>query len=153
MSMKADIALDAREKTFASGLLPELIAAPRHARPGDLLAVVSARPAIGGDLEAWCRFTRNTLIGSSIETGRTRVANLSEPRACGCGLGHDSVSCREPLGRLLPRALGQTSFAPASRRHVDRRLPNTRYARATAARSSFVAAAAAVLRKEKEGTG
>ena len=61
MTMKADIELEAGDRTFATGLLPELIAALRQTRPGDLLAVVSAQPAIGGDLEAWCRFTRNTL--------------------------------------------------------------------------------------------
>jgi pyruvate-formate lyase-activating enzyme len=71
MTMKADIELDAGDRTFATGLLPELIAVLRRSRPGDLVAVDSARP-IGGDLEAWCRFTRNTLIASSVEIGRTR---------------------------------------------------------------------------------
>ena len=72
MTMKADIELEAGDRTVATGLLPELIAALRQTRPGDLLAVVSAQPAIGGDLEAWCRFTRNTLIESRVETGRAR---------------------------------------------------------------------------------
>ena len=43
----ADLELDARGKTFSSGLLPELIAALRRSRPGDLLAVTSADPGLG----------------------------------------------------------------------------------------------------------
>jgi pyruvate-formate lyase-activating enzyme/TusA-related sulfurtransferase len=70
--MKANIELDADAKTFASGLLPELIAALRRSRPGDLLAIISAEAGVGADLEAWCRFTRNTLIDTSVEADRTR---------------------------------------------------------------------------------
>src|SRR5256884_1748484 len=40
--MKANIDLDVGSKTFASGLLPELIAALRRSHPGDLIAVVGA---------------------------------------------------------------------------------------------------------------
>jgi pyruvate-formate lyase-activating enzyme/TusA-related sulfurtransferase len=72
MQVKSNIELDAGRETFATGLLPHLIAALRRSRPGDLLAVISSQPSIGADLEAWCRFTRNTLIGSSVEAGRTR---------------------------------------------------------------------------------
>jgi TusA-related sulfurtransferase/uncharacterized Fe-S cluster-containing radical SAM superfamily protein len=70
--MKAHVELDAGAKTFSSGLLPEMIAALRQCRPGDLLAVVSAEPGLGAGLEAWCRFTRNTLIDTSVERGRMR---------------------------------------------------------------------------------
>jgi pyruvate-formate lyase-activating enzyme/TusA-related sulfurtransferase len=70
--MKATVEIDAGGKTFATGLLPELIAAVRRAKPGDLLALTSDQPSLGPDLETWCRFTRNSLIGSSIEAGRTR---------------------------------------------------------------------------------
>src|SRR5258707_9566719 len=76
MQMKSNIELDAGRETFATGLLPQLIAALRRSRPGDLLAVISSQPSIGADLEAWCRFTRNTLIGSSVEAGRTRLIIL-----------------------------------------------------------------------------
>jgi uncharacterized radical SAM superfamily Fe-S cluster-containing enzyme/TusA-related sulfurtransferase len=69
---KVDLELDASAKTFSSGLLPELIAALRRSRPGDLLAVISADPGLGDELEAWCRFTRNTLIDTAVEAGRTR---------------------------------------------------------------------------------
>lgn len=70
--MKANIEIDVDHRTFATGLLPELIGALRRSRLGDLLAVVGDEPSIGADLEAWCRFTRNTLIESNVEAGRTR---------------------------------------------------------------------------------
>ena len=72
MQTKASIELDAGAKTFASGLLPELVAALRRCRPGDLLAVTSGDAHIGADLETWCRFTRNALIDTTVEAGRTR---------------------------------------------------------------------------------
>ena len=56
----ASVELDAGSKTFASGLLPDLIAALRRSRKGDLVAVISTDPGIGSELEAWCRFTRNS---------------------------------------------------------------------------------------------
>jgi pyruvate-formate lyase-activating enzyme/TusA-related sulfurtransferase len=70
--MRADIELDAGTKTFASGLLPELIAALRRARSGDLIAVVSSQPSVGADLEAWCRFTHNSLVETDTVAGRSR---------------------------------------------------------------------------------
>jgi hypothetical protein len=48
------------------------IAALRRRRKGDLVAVTSSNPAIGPELEAWCRFTRNGLINIAVEDGRTR---------------------------------------------------------------------------------
>jgi pyruvate-formate lyase-activating enzyme len=72
MALRADFELDAGGKTFASGLLPELIAAVRRARPGDLIAVLSSEASVGVDLEAWCRFTRNTIVDTAIEAGRSR---------------------------------------------------------------------------------
>jgi pyruvate-formate lyase-activating enzyme/TusA-related sulfurtransferase len=72
MPMKADLELDAGSSTFASGLLPQLIAALRRSGPGDLIAVVSGDASLGIDLDAWCRFTRNSLIESTTENGRTR---------------------------------------------------------------------------------
>jgi pyruvate-formate lyase-activating enzyme/TusA-related sulfurtransferase len=70
--MNANIDLDAGHKTFGSGLLPDLIAALRRSRKGDLVAVSSSDPGIGPELEAWCRFTRNSLIDIEVEEGRTR---------------------------------------------------------------------------------
>ena len=70
--MRADIDLDIGRKTFASGLLPELIAVLRRSRPGDLVAVVGDEPGIGPELETWCRFTGNPLLETTVENGRTR---------------------------------------------------------------------------------
>src|SRR5216684_3670756 len=72
MRTKASIELDTGTKTFASGLLPELIAALRRSRPGDLVAVISGEASVGAGLETWCRFTRNTLVDMTVEAGRTR---------------------------------------------------------------------------------
>jgi pyruvate-formate lyase-activating enzyme/TusA-related sulfurtransferase len=72
MRTNANVELDAGSKTFASGLLPDLIAALRRSHKGDLVAVISSDPNIGPDLEAWCRFTRNSLVDTAVEDGRTR---------------------------------------------------------------------------------
>src|SRR6516164_4963896 len=72
MSTKANHELDAGTKTFASGLLPDLIALLRRSRKGELVAVTSRNPNLGPELEAWCRFTRNSLIGTEVEGGFTR---------------------------------------------------------------------------------
>ncbi len=92
--MKADLELDAGAKTFASGLLPELIAALRRARPGDLIAVLSTDASVGIDLEAWCRFTHNTLVDTSIEAGRTRWTVRY-------GEAPDSADTDRPVGSRL----------------------------------------------------
>lgn len=83
--MKAEIELDIGGKTFASGLLPELIAVLRHSRPGDLVAVVGNDQTLGPELETWCRFTGNALLEATSEKGRSRwvfrygtVAKLQE---------------------------------------------------------------------------
>src|SRR6516162_9411668 len=86
MRTKASVELDAGTKTFASGLLPELIAALRRSRPGDLVAVISGQASVGAELEAWCRFTRNTLVDMSVEAGRTRwVVRHGQAPASGDG--------------------------------------------------------------------
>ena len=70
--MRADIDLDVKQKTFASGLLPELIAVLQRSQPGDLVGVIADEESIGLELETWCRFTGNTLLETTIEEGRTR---------------------------------------------------------------------------------
>lgn len=70
--MKADIDLDIGRKTFASDLLPELIAMLRRSRPGDLVALIGDEESIGPELETWCRFTGNALIEATVEKGRSR---------------------------------------------------------------------------------
>src|SRR5271154_4740261 len=72
MPNEANVELDAGLKSFATGLLPELIGALRRCGPGDLLAVVSSEKTLGIDLGARCRFTRNTLVDTTVESGRTR---------------------------------------------------------------------------------
>ena len=70
--MKADIDLDIGQRTFASGLLPELIAILWRSRPGDLVALVGDDESLGPDVEAWCRFTVNPVVEASAERGRLR---------------------------------------------------------------------------------
>jgi pyruvate-formate lyase-activating enzyme/TusA-related sulfurtransferase len=70
--MKADIDLDIRHKSFASGLLPELIAVLRRSRPGDVVAVIGDEGSVGPELEKWCRFTGNTLLEATVEKGFKR---------------------------------------------------------------------------------
>ena len=70
--MRADVDLDIGRKTFASGLLPELIAALQSRRTGDLIALVGEDESIGPELETWCRFTGNALLEATVEKGRAR---------------------------------------------------------------------------------
>ena len=51
--MRADIDLDIGGKTFATGLLPELIAVLRRSQPGDLVALLGDEESLGPELESW----------------------------------------------------------------------------------------------------
>ncbi|MGH9737406.1 MAG: Rv1681 family radical SAM protein [Candidatus Acidiferrales bacterium] len=92
--MKADIDLDIRRKSFASGLLPELIAVLRRSRPGDLVAVVGDEESIGPELETWCRFTGNPLLEATVEKGRARWVFR-------CGAAPVFPSDNRPVGSRL----------------------------------------------------
>jgi hypothetical protein len=70
--MRADVDLDIGRKTFASGLLPELIAVLRRSQPGDLVALVGDEGSVGPELETWCRFTGNPLLEAMTDKGRPR---------------------------------------------------------------------------------
>ena len=70
--MKTNLEIDVGDMTFADGLLPRLIAALRDCREGEAFSVVSGAPGLRPDLEAWCRFTRNSLISSIPHAGRFR---------------------------------------------------------------------------------
>jgi len=94
MQTLARIELEAGTKTFASGLLPELIAALRRCRPGDLLAVTSGDAGLGADLERWCRFTRNSLIDTTAEADRTRWVIR-------CGEAPANADADRPVGSRL----------------------------------------------------
>jgi len=91
--MKANIDLDVGQKTLASGLLPELIAALRRSRPGDLVAITSAE-SIGAELETWCRFTGNSLVESIVENGCGRWVIR-------CGPASAPVENARPVGSRL----------------------------------------------------
>jgi pyruvate-formate lyase-activating enzyme/TusA-related sulfurtransferase len=94
MPIRADIEVDAGTKTFGAGLLVELIAALRRARPGDLVAVVGSERGVGPELEAWCRFTRNSLVDTSLEDGRHRWVIR-------CGEAPADAEADRPLGSRL----------------------------------------------------
>ena len=68
--MKTNLEIDVGDMTFADGLLPRLIAALRESRDGESFSVVSGAPSLQADLEAWCRFTRNSLISTTPHAGR-----------------------------------------------------------------------------------
>jgi len=70
--MKTDIEIDIGRKTFASGLLLELIGALRRSRPGDLVGVVGDEESVGPQLETWCRFTGNSLLEATSDGRRSR---------------------------------------------------------------------------------
>ena len=92
--MRTKIEVDADAKSFATGLLLDLIAALRRCRPGDLLGVTSCEAGLGTDLEVWCRFTRNTLVDTSLEAGRTRWVIR-------CGEAPANTDTDRPIGSRL----------------------------------------------------
>ena len=92
--MNANIEIDAGRRTFATGLLTDLILALRRGRPGELLALTGDDAGLGVDIEAWCRFTRNTLIETTIEAWRTRwIIRVGE--------SHEDEDPRRALGSRL----------------------------------------------------
>ena len=92
--MRADIHLDIGRKTFASGLLPELIGVLRRSRPEDLVAVIGDEESIGPELETWCRFTGNPLVETTFEKGRMRWVFR-------CGTLAVPAEANRPLGSRL----------------------------------------------------
>jgi organic radical activating enzyme/TusA-related sulfurtransferase len=94
MLAKANIEFDAGIKSFATGLLPELIAALRQCRAGDLVAVISSDASVGTDLETWCRFTRNTLVDTAVEADRMRWLIR-------CGEAPANADADRPIGSRL----------------------------------------------------
>ena len=92
--MKADIDLDIGRRTFASGLLPELIEVLRRSRPGNLVAVIGDEDSIGPQLETWCRFTGNPLLEAALENGRARWVFR-------CGAVPEPAEDKRPVGSRL----------------------------------------------------
>jgi pyruvate-formate lyase-activating enzyme/TusA-related sulfurtransferase len=71
--LPARIQIDAIGRTFATGLLVELVAALRRTRPGELLALTAAdSDAIDADLDAWSQLTGHAIVGKTMESGRAR---------------------------------------------------------------------------------
>jgi organic radical activating enzyme/TusA-related sulfurtransferase len=94
MPIKAKIELEVGRNSFATGLLPELISALRRCGPGDLFAVIGDEELLGADLEAWCRFTRNTLVETSVDSARTRWVIR-------CGEAPANAEAARPVGSRL----------------------------------------------------
>jgi pyruvate-formate lyase-activating enzyme/TusA-related sulfurtransferase len=94
LEVKTDLNLDIGRKTFASGLLPELIAALRQSRPNDLIGVTGDEASVGPDLETWCRFTGNTLVETTFQDGRARWVFR-------CGALPSAADDNRPLGSRL----------------------------------------------------
>ena len=72
MALKARIEIESRGRTFASGLLLDIVAALRETSRGDLVAIAGDDPALGRDLETWSRLTRNPIVAVTSERGRIR---------------------------------------------------------------------------------
>jgi pyruvate-formate lyase-activating enzyme len=88
--------IDANRRTFASGLLLEMIAALRGTAPGDLFAVTSSDAAsIAADLDAWSRLTGNPIVATTHEGGRRRWVLRNGAAASG------AVDEQRPLGERL----------------------------------------------------
>ena len=60
--MKARAEIGPTDKTFASGLLVELIAALRAVGQGETIALTCTRASVSEDLELWSRLTGNALV-------------------------------------------------------------------------------------------
>jgi organic radical activating enzyme len=94
MSVKARIEIDAGGRTFATGLLPELISALRQCQPGEFLALSGQESDLGRDLDAWCRFTRNTLVESRFNGDHARWIIR-------CGQAPAGAEADRPIGSRL----------------------------------------------------
>jgi pyruvate-formate lyase-activating enzyme/TusA-related sulfurtransferase len=70
--MQARLEIGPTDKTFASGLLLDLLAALRQVSRGELIALTSTAPSVADDLERWARLTGNSVVGSSAVGGGTR---------------------------------------------------------------------------------
>jgi len=72
-SLPTRLEIDAGDRTFASGLLLDLLAALRRTPPGDLFGITARdHPTIDKDLTAWCRLTGHAIVSRTIEAGWTR---------------------------------------------------------------------------------
>lgn len=71
--LPANIELDAGERTFASGLLLDLLGALARTKAGDLIALVTKHAdAVEADLDAWSRLTGHSVVSRTEDAGGTR---------------------------------------------------------------------------------
>src|SRR5581483_1459269 len=71
--LAAHVEIDASDRTFASGLLLDLVSALRATAAGDLIALTARDPsAVEADLDAWSRLTGHAIVARSLENGGTR---------------------------------------------------------------------------------
>ena len=67
------ISIEANDRTFASGLLLELVSALRRTVVGELIAVTARNAgAIEADLDAWSRLTGHAIVLREVDDERTR---------------------------------------------------------------------------------
>lgn len=71
--LAARVEVNAGDRTFASGLLLDLVAALRATTAGDLIAVTGrTAAALESDLDAWSRFTGHAIVARTTDDGGTR---------------------------------------------------------------------------------
>ena len=92
--MQDAVTIDAGAQTFGAGVLQALIAALRRSSPGDLIRVTGTNPGLGGDLDRWCRFTRNTVVSATENGGRTTWTMR-------CGELPQGFTVKRPVGSRL----------------------------------------------------
>ena len=88
------IEIEAGTRKFASGLLPELIAAVRRTGQGNLFTIIGSDPRLGEDLTTWCRFTRNALVETTKQANHTRWVIR-------CGEAPSESEADRPVGSRL----------------------------------------------------
>jgi uncharacterized Fe-S cluster-containing radical SAM superfamily protein/TusA-related sulfurtransferase len=77
--VRGAVAIDAGSRLLGEGVLQALIAAMRRSGPGDLIRVAGTNPDLGGDLDRWCRFTRNTVVSvTETNCGTTWIIRCGE---------------------------------------------------------------------------
>jgi pyruvate-formate lyase-activating enzyme len=88
------VSIDADGRTFASGLLLDLVTALRRTTAGDLIALTAVHAdAVESDLDAWSRLTGNPIVSRSFEGKHTQWVLRHGPAAA----EHDA----RPLGERL----------------------------------------------------